>query len=357
MWVNEVGAINFFGQGFAPDLQRQSRVMAYLLSTYAQVSPRHRADLRLPLARRTRRRPVRLGPPGRRRAYPGPPTTCSSRPSAAHPPEPGGVTRPAVSTLAPMSRRTIILAALAAALLGGGVAFALTRRWRRRAAPGPTRTQARRRPTRRRRPSRAAPEKRASRASGPAQARAGDVRLTGFAAAGRWSAWPTTGPRRCATRASRPPASSTSASTCPTTTSPSAAAPRPVQDAYFANARQAGVAPGELLPLQPRDPDPAQRGPVPLGTCACSAPATRGCSHFSTWNEPNFRSQPTSRDPARTAAFYRILRDECSGGRCTVVTCDFRPDGTAQSARWLETFKRGDRARAATSGAWRPTWT
>ena len=40
MWVNEVGAINFFGQGFAPDIQRQSRVMAYLLSTYAQVSPR-----------------------------------------------------------------------------------------------------------------------------------------------------------------------------------------------------------------------------------------------------------------------------------------------------------------------------
>jgi len=40
VWVNEVGAINFFGQGFAPDIQRQSRVMAYLLSTYAQVSPR-----------------------------------------------------------------------------------------------------------------------------------------------------------------------------------------------------------------------------------------------------------------------------------------------------------------------------
>ena len=63
--------------------------------------------------------------------------------------------------------------------------------------------------------------------------------------------------------------------------------------------------------------------------------------HFSTWNEANFRAQPTGRDPARTAAFYRILRDECSGGRCTVITCDFRPDGTVQSARWLETFKRG----------------
>ncbi len=71
--------------------------------------------------------------------------------------------------------------------------------------------------------------------------------------------------------------------------------------------------------------------------------------HFSTWNEANFRAQPTSRDPARTAAFYRILRDECSGGRCTVVTCDFRPDGTAQSARWLDTFKRG-------IGGGRHTW-
>ena len=79
--------------------------------------------------------------------------------------------------------------------------------------------------------------------------------------------------------------------------------------------------------------------------------------YFSTWNEANFRSQPTNRDPARTAAFYRILRDECSGGRCTVVTCDFRPDGTAKAAAWLETFKRGIGAGPATSGAWRPTST
>lgn len=62
---------------------------------------------------------------------------------------------------------------------------------------------------------------------------------------------------------------------------------------------------------------------------------------FSTWNEANFTAQPTSRDPARTARFYRIARQECSGGRCQVVACDFRPDGTARSARWLETFKRG----------------
>ncbi|HEX5911453.1 MAG TPA: hypothetical protein VFY44_13245 [Thermoleophilaceae bacterium] len=62
---------------------------------------------------------------------------------------------------------------------------------------------------------------------------------------------------------------------------------------------------------------------------------------FSTWNEANFSAQPTSRDPARTARFYRIARQECSGGRCEVITCDFRPDGRARSDRWLAAFKRG----------------
>ena len=62
---------------------------------------------------------------------------------------------------------------------------------------------------------------------------------------------------------------------------------------------------------------------------------------FSTWNEANFTAQPTSADPARTARFYRIARQECSGGRCEVIACDFRPDGRRRSARWLEEFKRG----------------
>jgi hypothetical protein len=62
---------------------------------------------------------------------------------------------------------------------------------------------------------------------------------------------------------------------------------------------------------------------------------------FSTWNEANFSAQPTARDPARTARFYRIARQECSGGRCEVIACDFRPDGRARSDRWLEAFKRG----------------
>lgn len=61
---------------------------------------------------------------------------------------------------------------------------------------------------------------------------------------------------------------------------------------------------------------------------------------FSTWNEANFTAQPTAADPVRTGRFYRIAREECSGGRCTVLACDFRPDGTRRSARWLRVFQR-----------------
>jgi len=63
---------------------------------------------------------------------------------------------------------------------------------------------------------------------------------------------------------------------------------------------------------------------------------------FSTWNEANFAAaQPTGRDPERTARFYRALRQECAGGRCTVLAADFRADGSAEAAAWLRTFKRG----------------
>jgi hypothetical protein len=63
--------------------------------------------------------------------------------------------------------------------------------------------------------------------------------------------------------------------------------------------------------------------------------------YFSTWDEANFvDAQPTGNNPARTAQFYRVARDECSGGRCTVVTADFRADGSAHSIRWLREFKR-----------------
>lgn len=62
--------------------------------------------------------------------------------------------------------------------------------------------------------------------------------------------------------------------------------------------------------------------------------------HFSVWTEPNSSVQPTSRSPERTAAYYRVLRDECRGGRCTVVTGDFRLDRSRASARWLKRFSR-----------------
>lgn len=62
---------------------------------------------------------------------------------------------------------------------------------------------------------------------------------------------------------------------------------------------------------------------------------------FSTWDEANFpAAQPTGNHPRRTAQFYKVARKECSGGRCTVLTADFRADGGLHSARWLRVFKR-----------------
>ena len=63
--------------------------------------------------------------------------------------------------------------------------------------------------------------------------------------------------------------------------------------------------------------------------------------HFSTWSEANFpAAQPTGNHPRRTAQFYEVARQECSGGRCTVLTMDFRADGSAHASRWLRAFKR-----------------
>ena len=62
---------------------------------------------------------------------------------------------------------------------------------------------------------------------------------------------------------------------------------------------------------------------------------------FSTWNEANFpAAQPTGNYPLRTAQFYRVARQECSGGRCTVLAMDFRADGSEHATRWLRAFKR-----------------
>ncbi len=63
--------------------------------------------------------------------------------------------------------------------------------------------------------------------------------------------------------------------------------------------------------------------------------------YFSTWNEANFpAAQPTGRAPKRTAQFYKVARRECAGGRCKVLTSDFRADGSKHSAWWLKIFKR-----------------
>ena len=63
--------------------------------------------------------------------------------------------------------------------------------------------------------------------------------------------------------------------------------------------------------------------------------------HFSTFNEANFPdAQPTGNFPKRTAQFYKVARQECAGGKCTVLTNDFRADGSAHSRWWLKVFKR-----------------
>lgn len=113
-----------------------------------------------------------------------------------------------------------------------------------------------------------------------------------------------------------------------------------VQDRWFAAARAEGVEPVVTFFR-------SSRGPKILPTPAEFRQAFRlfrarypWVRIFSTWNEANFTAQPTSSDPLRTAAFYRIARQECSGARCFVLACDFRPDGTRRSARWLDTFQK-----------------
>jgi len=61
---------------------------------------------------------------------------------------------------------------------------------------------------------------------------------------------------------------------------------------------------------------------------------------FSTWNEENYPlAQPTGRNPKRTGQFYLMLRKECRA-KCTVLTGDFRANGSKFDAKWLKTFKK-----------------
>jgi hypothetical protein len=60
---------------------------------------------------------------------------------------------------------------------------------------------------------------------------------------------------------------------------------------------------------------------------------------FSTWNEMNYPlAQPTGRNPKRTAQFYKMLRKECRGGKCSVLTGDFRANGSNFDKKWLKPF-------------------
>ena len=62
---------------------------------------------------------------------------------------------------------------------------------------------------------------------------------------------------------------------------------------------------------------------------------------FSNWNEMNFKiAQPTGRNPKRAGQFYKMLRKECRGRKCSVLTGDFRPDGSKHDVRWLKAFMK-----------------
>ena len=116
---------------------------------------------------------------------------------------------------------------------------------------------------------------------------------------------------------------------------------RRAQDQWFITARMRGIEPMVSFYRSYRSrsllPSPAQYR-YHFRRFRARYPWVR---HFSTWNEANFpAAQPTGHNPRRTAQFYKLARRECSGGRCTVLTADFRADGSAHSARWLRTFKR-----------------
>ena len=117
---------------------------------------------------------------------------------------------------------------------------------------------------------------------------------------------------------------------------------RAVQDTWFANARRSGVQPlvsfyRSSLGTQILPSEAQFRRHVRL--FRQRYPWVR---YFSTWNEANFRAQPTSRDPARDGGLLphparRVLRRPLHGGRRATSA----PTARAAAARWLETFKRG----------------
>jgi len=57
---------------------------------------------------------------------------------------------------------------------------------------------------------------------------------------------------------------------------------------------------------------------------------------FTPWNEANFESQPTARDPRAAATFYNIVRAACAG--CRVTAADVLDQDNM--ADWLREFRR-----------------
>lgn len=111
-------------------------------------------------------------------------------------------------------------------------------------------------------------------------------------------------------------------------------------DLWFENARKTGIEPLVSFYRSTRDKDLLPTVEEFRGHFRRFRKRYRWVRVFSTWNEANFAAaQPTGRDPARTAHFYRVIRDECDG--CTVLAADFRADGSSEAASWLATFKRG----------------
>src|SRR3712207_8686579 len=40
VWITEIGAVNFFGRGFRPNIARQTKAMRYMMTRYPRVSRR-----------------------------------------------------------------------------------------------------------------------------------------------------------------------------------------------------------------------------------------------------------------------------------------------------------------------------
>jgi len=99
---------------------------------------------------------------------------------------------------------------------------------------------------------------------------------------------------------------------------------RDLADTWMAAARRAGVQP--LVTFGHSRVHPDRLPSIAAYRAAFRAfharyPDVRG---YGPWNEPNHSDQPTRRDPARAAAYYGVVREECAD--CTVVAGELIDD-------------------------------